>query len=324
MPTHSCCTCDLYFNVMKHSTIIIALSVILLIYTAVNYYLFKRTGQALSGLGTARTIVLWVLFVLILAYPLGRIAERMFHNSITDFFVLSGSLYLGIGFYAFLITVLVDLARLGNRLFHFFPSVIINNPAAASRITWSVVTACVLLIGFVGYLNAILPRLKMYDLTIPKKAGDLKELTIVAVSDIHLGTVLGPAHLERIATVIHAAKPDIVLLVGDVFDEDVFETVERKTAAILQDIKARFGVYAVTGNHEYYCGLEKAVSFLQRGNVTVLQDSAVRIAGAFYLIGRKDLTSERMGSGRKTLEEPAADDGKEPSPDSHGPSALSS
>jgi uncharacterized protein len=138
-------------------------------------------------------------------------------------------------------------------------------------------------------------------LTIQKKAGGLKELTVVAVSDLHLGTVLGRAQLNRVAAMVNDCRPDIVLLAGDVFDEDVFESVEQDISRTLRELRPPFGVFAVTGNHEYYCGVEKAVSYLQKGNLTVLQDSAVRIRDAFYLAGRKDKTAERLASGRKGL-----------------------
>ncbi len=62
---------------------------------------------------------------------------------------------------------------------------------------------------------------------------------------------------------------------------------------------APLGVYAVTGNHEYYSGLAKAVSVLGEAGVTVLQDSVVVINEAFNLVGRKDLTAVTDGRGTK-------------------------
>ena len=233
----------------------------------------------------------------------GRLAEFFFHNGISGAIVVIGSLYLGVMFYGFLLAAAVDLLRLGNHFFRYFPASVAAHPSAAARWTWAIASSCVLVITGIGHYIAVHPHLRTYDLTIAKKAGGLKELNIVAVSDMHLGSVVGTAQLNRIIGLVRGAKPDLVLLVGDVFDIDVSETVERNTAAVLKNLQATFGVFAVTGNHEYYAGVEKAVSYLERAGVTVLQDSVVRIADAFCLIGRKDLTAERMGKGRTTLDQ---------------------
>ena len=283
---------------MKHSQIAYFLSAALVIYAAINYYLLKRTSQALDGTGVIRLVVVWALIVLVLAFPAGRIAERFFHAGITDALVRAGSLYLGIMFYGLLGAVLIDLVRLANRFLPFFQSGVLTG-----RITWLAATIIILSIVFIGQLVAVHPRLRTMDLDIAKKAPGLSTLSIVAVSDMHLGTVVGIAQLQRIIALIRAADPDIVLFAGDVFDMDVTDEMEQEIARILGGISARYGVFAVTGNHEYYGGVEKAVSNLAAGKVVVLQDTAVLIADAFYLIGRRDLTALRMGSGRKSLEE---------------------
>jgi predicted MPP superfamily phosphohydrolase len=288
---------------MKFPHFVFFFAVILLIYASVNLYLLRRTGQALEGLSAVRAPVLWTLFFLVLAFPAGRLAEYFFHNGISGALVVTGSLYLGVMFYAVLLAAFVDLLRLGNHFFRYFPASVAAHPSAAAHWTWAIASFCVLIITAIGHYNAVHPHYKNYDLTITKKANGLKELNIVAVSDMHLGTVVGTAQLNRIIGLVRGAKPDLVLFVGDIFDIDVSESVERNTAAVLKNLQATYGVFAVTGNHEYYAGVDKAVSYLERAGVTVLQDSAVRVAGAFYLIGRKDLAAERMGKGRATLDQ---------------------
>ncbi len=283
---------------MKHSTIACFLTAVLLIYAAINYYLLKRTSQALDGTGAFRIAVLWGLFALALLYPAGRIAERFLYNGVTNTLAKTGSFYLGIMFYGLLAAALIDLVRLLDRFFFSLPFSV-----SSGRIAWLVSAIIILSIVSACYCAAAYPRLRAIDLTIANKAPGIADLSIVAVSDIHLGTEVGIAQLKRIMTLIKTADPDMVLLAGDVFDMDVSDEMEREIARILSGIKTRYGVFAVTGNHEYYGGLEKAVSNLAHGHVTVLQDTAVQVAGAFYVIGRKDLTSRRMGTGRKALEE---------------------
>jgi predicted MPP superfamily phosphohydrolase len=283
---------------VKHSHVAFFLAAALLMYAAANYYLVRRTSQALDGTGTFRTVVCGVIVLLALSFPAGRILERFLPAGMTSGMVTVGSLYLGIFFYGLIVAVLADAFLLANRFFVSIPVTV-----STGRAAWIASAIIILSTIVAGNYVAMHPRLRTIDLTISKSAAGLRELSIVAVSDMHLGTVVGIPHLERIMKLIEAAHPDIVLLAGDIFDADVPDPLEREIALALSGIRARYGVFAATGNHEYYGGVEKAVANLTRGNVTVLQDTAVCIAGAFYCIGRKDLTAQRSGGGRKPLEE---------------------
>jgi hypothetical protein len=283
---------------LKHSHIAFFLAVVILGYAAINYYLLKRTSQALDGTGTFRTLVLWFAALWALSYPLGRIAERFVYEGVTNAIVWAGSFYLAFMFYGVIVAALVDLVRLANRIFLSVPFFV-----SAGRITWFAAAIVISAIVFIGHVVATHPILHTYDVTIAKRAKDVRDLSVVVVSDIHLGTEVGIGQLQRIMTIIRSVNPDIIFLAGDVFDMDISDEMEREIAQILGSTKTKYGIFAVTGNHEYYGGVEKAVSNLARGNVTVLQDTAVLIANSFYVIGRKDFTAERMGEGRKSLEE---------------------
>jgi uncharacterized protein len=283
---------------VKHSHIAFFFAVVILGYAAINYYLLKRTSQALDGTGAFRTCVLWFAALWALSYPLGRIAERFVYAGVTNTIVWAGSFYLAFMFYGVIVAALIDLFRLTN---HFFFSEPLYS--FTGRITWCAAAIVISVVVFIGHVVATHPVLHTYNMTIAKKAKDVRDLSVVVVSDIHLGTEVGIGQLQRIMALIRSANPDIVLLAGDIFDMDVSDEMEREIAQILGSTKTKYGIFAVTGNHEYYGGVEKAVSNLDRGKVTVLQDTALLIADAFYLIGRKDLTAERMGEGRKTLEE---------------------
>jgi len=93
----------------------------------------------------------------------------------------------------------------------------------------------------------------------------------------------------------------VVLIPGDLIDEDITPVVEQNMAESLKQIRSKYGVFACTGNHEYFSGVEQTVSYIQQSNITVL--SVVKIAGVLYLIGRKDLMVEKFSSGRKSLKE---------------------
>ncbi len=143
-----------------------------------------------------------------------------------------------------------------------------------------------------------------------KKAGNRKELNLVLVADFHLGYSIG-SHMQRMVEKINASKPDLVVIAGDIFDNE-YEALDNpeRLEKILRSIKSRYGVYACYGNHDIQ---EKILAgftfprkgkkmsdprmdtFLEKSNIHLLRDEAVEIDNAFYLFGRADY--ERPGRG---------------------------
>ena len=111
---------------MKNSMFLIFFSIVLFIYTVVNFYIFRRGWVALQEAGIYKTIYLYLFIFLVACYPLGRLLEQLFRNSFTDFLVIIGSFYLGIMVYALFAVLIIDLARFINHFVPFFPSAIIE------------------------------------------------------------------------------------------------------------------------------------------------------------------------------------------------------
>jgi predicted MPP superfamily phosphohydrolase len=292
---------------MKKYMFILFFSIVFIIYGLINFYIYRRGLQALSDAGIYRTIFLYSFIFLVLAFPAGRILESFFRNSFTDFLVIVGSFYLGIMVYSLMAVLIIDLLRVLNHFVHFFPSAITENGQRSAQISALIVIALTLIIVLAGHANALFPRLRTVEIDIAKPANGLKKLNVVVMSDIHLGTIIRSTYLGILVDRVNQLEPDLVLLAGDIVDEDVSPLAEQDMAKILQGIQAKYGVYAITGNHEYFSGVHAAVSYLEKGNIAVLQDMAVKVAESFYIIGRKDRMAERIAGGRKKLEELVAD-----------------
>jgi predicted MPP superfamily phosphohydrolase len=142
------------------------------------------------------------------------------------------------------------------------------------------------------------PRLDRVQIPLAKLPRRMDGLRIAAVSDIHLGPILGRAHTERIVAAINQLDPDIVAVVGDLVDGTVAELGE--AAAPLRNLRARHGSYFVTGNHEYYSEAEEWVAEVERLGLQVLRNERREIlarGGALDLAGVDDPTVDRFGSG---------------------------
>jgi hypothetical protein len=282
---------------------IIFLLVALSIYSLINLYIIRRGWQALSGKETVRNIFLAVFLFLALSYPAARFAECLHRGSLSEVLVFIGAFYLALMVYLLLLVFLVDIVRLGNKIFHFFPSTVAEQAQKAGQIAFLVVGAAALMIVVGGIINALHLRLRTLDLSIDKSAGEIRSLNIALVSDIHLGTIVRSSRLEKIVERINELKADLVLMPGDIADEDISLPEQQKMAAVLRKLQARYGVFSVTGNHEYYGGLERNLTCLRQGNVRVLMDEAVKVGNCFYVLGRKDLTARQFAERRKSLAE---------------------
>jgi predicted MPP superfamily phosphohydrolase len=286
---------------MKAWSFIIFFSIVLLIYGAINFYIFRRVWVALEG-SIYRTAFLYGFLFLVLAYPVGRLGEQLVRNVITESLVIIGSFYMAVMVYAFLFILVIDLVRLGNHFLHFFPSFITQ--AGRKSAQWTVVISSLLILFIVaaGYINTLILRVHPLVIDIKKPANGISELRAAVVSDIHLGTVIRSGRLQRIVDRINDLNPDIILLPGDIVDEDVASVAQQNMAPIFKKLKSRYGIYAITGNHEYFAGVHKAVEYMEKSGIVVLQDSVIKIEDAFYLAGRKDLMAQRMDGGRESLE----------------------
>ncbi|MBB5829865.1 metallophosphoesterase [Micromonospora carbonacea] len=153
--------------------------------------------------------------------------------------------------------------------------------------------------GTVGYgvRNALgPPRLDRVQIPLAKLPRGMDGLRIATVSDIHLGPLRGRAHTERIVAMINRLDADLVAVVGDLVDGSVAELGE--AAAPLGDLRSRYGSFFVTGNHEYYSGVEEWVREVDRIGLRVLQNVRQEIrtpAGVLDLAGVNDVTAAGTG-----------------------------
>lgn len=157
----------------------------------------------------------------------------------------------------------------------------------------------------VGTRNAFSPVVRKYELTIDKEGGEAKEWTIAVASDIHLGNIIGNRHLRKLITRVDGMKPDLIMLPGDVIDDSIEPFLRNNMSKTLGMLKAKHGVYAVLGNHEYYGGhIPEYIEEMSKVGIRVMQDETAEIAGSLYIVGRKDKTAEaRQFGGRKPVAE---------------------
>ncbi|WP_320054275.1 metallophosphoesterase [uncultured Acetobacteroides sp.] len=289
---------------MKASAFLIFFSIVLTIYFLVNFYIYRHGLMALPKGTQLRTSFVWIFWALAICFPLGRIVERYWTSPVTDAVVWVGSFWLAAMLYLFLIVLLVDIARLSNVAYPWMAKAFGDNLPSVRLWTLGGAAALVFLIIVIGHINAVWTRVSHYNISIAKEGGPRKQLRIVAASDIHMGTIIAQRRVGKLVRLINEQKPDIVLFAGDIVDEDLGPVIRRNLGRKLEQLAAKDGVYAITGNHEYIGGAEAAVMYLKNHGITVLRDSVALIDGSFYIAGRDDRESARTtGHKRKEVAE---------------------
>ncbi|MBS6195896.1 MAG: metallophosphoesterase [Clostridiales bacterium] len=167
-----------------------------------------------------------------------------------------------------------------------------------------------------GHANYI--KIHPYEVTLAKQAEGIKDLKVALIADLHLGYSFGKRQMSQMVKKINRQEPDIVLVAGDIFDNE-YEALQDPDgiAEILSGIKSAYGTYGVFGNHDVTERLlggfsvstgEKDIrdsrfeEFAQKANIQILDDQVECIDDAFYLVGRKD--ASKPGDGTKNRRSP--------------------
>jgi uncharacterized protein len=276
-------------------------SIVLSVYALINFYIYSRGINALPAHTAIRSAFPWVFWMLVATYVAGRVLERYYLSEASYFLVWIGSMWLAAMLYFFLIVFLADVLRLINFILPFFPRHV--DVSRFKYISLLTVVGGVVIAITAGHINTLFPVVRKQQIYIDKSANGMESLNVVLISDIHLGTLIGNRHLERIIKKIDKLKPDLILLAGDVLDEDLKPVLQQNTGELLRSFKAPLGVYAVMGNHEYIGGAEPAYNYLTQHGITIIRDSIIKVNESFYIIGRDDREKLRFtGIERKKLE----------------------
>jgi uncharacterized protein len=275
--------------------------IVLTIYSLLNLYLFFKGYNAISTLQVNKVLYSVTFFILAAIFIFAKIIEARHSSVITDILNIIGGFWLAFMFYGFLFFLLSDITLLILRL-----TGIIGIDAIPLFRKWSfIITAglsFILIAG--GFIIAVIPVVKEYNITINKPAGEIKTLRIAAVSDIHIGSIIRKRSLKKLSSMLEKIKPDMVLLLGDIIDGEIGPVLRGDLLQYFTCPKCNEGMYAITGNHEFIGGGKRTIPYIESKGIRVLKDEIITLDGGIQLIGRIDKDSYRFyGKARKPLDE---------------------
>ncbi|NQT33997.1 metallophosphoesterase [bacterium] len=271
-------------------TFIIFITIVLLVYISINFYLYKRAMQSAAPVEGWIWVLRIVILCGVLSYPLGRILGV--GNAAGNFFIWIGSFWLALLTYGVMIALMVDIVRFTDLLTGWLPDWIISNRLLAGRMlfTASLVLIVMLLTG--GHIRSLYPLTPEYEIELESLPADHNEYRIVMLSDVHLGVIVGEKRLRRIVEQVNDLSPDVILIAGDLLDES-FENIPW-VAQALSGFEAGDGVFAVTGNHEFYGGVLGFEEIMKEAGIKPLRNESFIIDNSVMLIGLDDQTGGRQ------------------------------
>lgn len=258
----------LLFIIMPQIIYSVAILLFLLaILFLLHYCLFTRIIKVIR---IKRIILIFILASLTGGFILIEIISHYTSNQLVNIIYFFFAVWLGA---FFLLLIGFGLLDLGYALLKF------AGLKADYRSLGIGLLSLVLFISVYSVINAAGIKINKISLRFSNLENDVK---IIQLSDVHLGAVHSMTYLEKIVRMANQLKPDFVLITGDLLNES--DSIAGKDLAPLKNLQSTYGTYFVTGNHEKYFGVDKALSLIKEGNITALRNEIKNIGG-IQLIG---------------------------------------
>ncbi|MGO9832586.1 MAG: metallophosphoesterase [Polyangiaceae bacterium] len=276
---------------MSASRILIAALVMSVLSWLMHRYVWARLVRDAAWPGPWGRALTVGVFLLAALVPLAFMAMRWLPRPVNAPLAWLVYTWLGFALYLFLLTAISDAGRGVAALFGALPA----DPSRRLLLARSIgatIGAAAGLIGLGGVANARgfdVKRVRVPLARLPRAASGY---SIVQMTDVHVGPTIGKDFVERIVSETNALAPDMVVITGDLVDG----TVEQLAHLVepLRNLRARDGVFFVTGNHEYYSGANEWIAHLATLGIRVLRNERVAIRDAFDLAGVDDASAHRM------------------------------
>jgi predicted MPP superfamily phosphohydrolase len=295
----------------------------------VHYYVWARLVRDAvlpspwARIGTIAIITMGI------AMPLSMPVARLLPRSVALPIAVVIYTWMGVLLFLFLGSVLGDLVRVGvfvaDRVRGLSREVDPQRRALLGRgiaLATGVLAASIAGFGIVSARGPI--AIKQVKVKLGRLPASMNGLTIAQITDVHIGPTIGRGFIESVVDRVNALSPDVIVITGDLVDGSVEDL--REHAAPLARLKAKHGVFFVTGNHEYYSGVDDWLDELRRLGIRPLRNERVSIeheGDSIDLAGIDDFSAKGGGHGPDL---PRALAGRDPSRElvllAHQPRAI--
>ncbi len=268
--------------------------VMLGLYAGIHYYFWNRLVRATSLPGPWPATLSTLLVGLAISVPIAFLVARFLNLPGADALMWPAFAWTGMSLFLLLGLLSIDAVHIlvaGG--FKLAGSEVLVDPERRlwfSRLLAGGAAASSAVLGGYSIQRALAgPKLKTQELALPRWPRSLDGLRIAQLSDLHIGRTIGRSYVEDVVRRTNALEPDLIVITGDLVDGTP-ENLDH-AAAPIGELRARLGVFFVTGNHDHYSGVEPWIAWLRQRGITVLRNQHVTLGegeAAFDLAGVDD------------------------------------
>jgi len=255
------------------------------IYSGIHYYVYSQLSCGLSLSASARAWLKIFIIVAAVSFITGEIASRQSGSFAVKSLTWFGIIWfgvMGIALSTFLIRN-ISLIFFHSPEFKYYSTII-----------------SIIVIGAVtiySYINqAQEPKIKQIEIKSSKIPLEMSGFSIVQLSDLHLGHLKSVKSIKAIVDRTNSLNPDLIVISGDLIDSPAPEFNDT-----LRSLKAKYGVFIVTGNHDYYAGLDNFLETANNTNMTILRNEKATVADTIELVGINDIQSSMFENKKSDL-----------------------
>ncbi len=273
------------------------------LYSGLHAYIFLKAWYAFRFRFSTGCIIAAIFFFFLFAPVIVRFLESGGQESLARFAAYAGYIWMGAVFLFLAMSLALDLARLLIYLFFW----LIGSGAPGfihSNLLYFLIPLVVSsFITSYGYFEAQDIRTERIRIATNKLPQGIERLTIVQLSDVHLGLLIREKRLERIVKAVREAGPDILVSTGDLVDGQI-DNLNGLFDMFLK-IEPRYGKFAIFGNHEFYAGIGVSTEFTKKAGFKILRGKGVTIDGIINVAGVDDIAAGRSGNNTREQEKTA-------------------
>ncbi len=269
------------------------------IYGGMHLYLFLKLLRAFRFSRQAAALLFCTLLLLTCAPILVRTAERLEYDQIAPMIAWPGFIWMGFIFILTTLFLAADIIAILSCPFRKKRSTVFHSPDRGRRASMVIILLMATISTLYGLYEAatIHPvRVTIKTDKIPPSVGRIR---VVQVSDVHIGLIIRERQMRRIIKAIEEAKPDLLVSSGDFIDGRLSRRETGSSYRAMTDMLAAvttpLGKYAVSGNHEYFAGIDQAMNVTARAGFKVLHNEYVQVAPGLIISGVDDKAWKRMG-----------------------------
>jgi len=262
------------------------------VYGAAHFYVFLKIKHAFH-LDPLTDVFLGLFLLLMASSPvIIHFYSRRSPEILLKVFAHIGYVWMALLIFFISTGVLLDLYNLIIQLSGFILQKDLNSIIVSPVLASSIPIFLSIALSAYGYFEAKDLRVERLTVRTSKLPEGVSKLTIVQISDLHLGTFIKEKTLYKVIKEIEILKPDLIVSTGDFLNAEINHI--DYLAGELRKVHAPLGKFAVTGNHEFYAGITNSLKFMQEAGFTTLRGEGLTIKNLINIAGVDDPTGRSV------------------------------